>query len=299
VYNSPLSEASAMGFEYGYSIQGAETLVVWEAQFGDFANAGQVIIDQFIAASRAKWEETSGLVLLLPHGYEGQGPEHSSGRLERFLQLAANDNIRVANCTTAAQYFHLLRKQAKLLASAPRPLVVMTPKSLLRHPLAASPVADLARGGFQPVLDDPTADERRDEVTRVILCSGKVYVDLVTSEGAKSEAARHVAIVRLEQLYPFPEDDLRRVLDGYPSAREVVWLQEEPRNMGAWDYVDERLRELVGASAELRYIGRPERASPAEGLVDLYQAEQSRIVEEAFQEVPLPELKTVGVKHAD
>jgi len=289
VHNSPLAEAAPLGFEYGYSLQAPEALVLWEAQFGDFANAAQVIIDQFIASARVKWQETSGLVLLLPHGYEGQGPEHSSARLERFLQLAAEDNLRIANCTTAAQYFHLLRRQAALLKTAPRPLVVMTPKSLLRHPKAASPLAELAHGSFKPVLDDSQAGERAPEITRLILCSGKVYVDLVTSP--HWEEARHVAIVRVEQLYPFPEEELRRVIDRYPNARDVVWLQEEPRNMGAWTFMEPRLRPLLGDRA-LRYIGRPERASPAEGLADLHDQEQARIVTEAFEGVPEPALRS-------
>ncbi|HET9016131.1 MAG TPA: 2-oxoglutarate dehydrogenase E1 component [Thermomicrobiaceae bacterium] len=296
VYNSPLSEAAAMGFEYGYSIEAPEALVIWEGQFGDFANGAQVIIDQFISAARAKWQETPSLVLLLPHGYEGQGPEHSSGRLERYLQLAANDNIRVANCTTSAQYFHLLRKQAGLLRGAPRPLVVMTPKSLLRHPLAGSPLESLAEGHFSPVLDDAEAAERRAEVGRVVLCSGKVYVDLVGSEARA--ATPQVAIVRIEQLYPFPADDLRAVVESYPNARELVWLQEEPENMGAWRFLRPRLEQVLGPDQQLRYVGRPERASPAEGLHELHEIEQSRIVREAFAGVPAPE-KTYGVKHAD
>ncbi|HUZ02022.1 MAG TPA: 2-oxoglutarate dehydrogenase E1 component [Thermomicrobiaceae bacterium] len=297
VFNSPLSEAAAMGFEYGYSIEAPEALVIWEAQFGDFANGAQVIIDQFISAARAKWHEKPSLVLLLPHGYEGQGPEHSSGRLERYLQLAANDNIRVANCTTSAQYFHLLRKQAGLLRSAPRPLVVMTPKSLLRHPLAGSPLESLADGHFSPVLDDSQAAERREEVVRVVLCSGKVVVDLLGSEARASTP--QVALVRIEQLYPFPEDDLRAVLESYPNAREVLWLQEEPENMGAWRFLRPRLERVIGPDQPLRYVGRPERASPAEGLHELHEIEQSRIVREAFEGVPAAELKTYGVKHAD
>jgi 2-oxoglutarate dehydrogenase E1 component len=289
VHNSPLAEAAPLGFEYGYSVQAPETLVLWEAQFGDFANAAQVIIDQFIASARAKWQETSGLVLLLPHGYEGQGPEHSSARLERFLQLAAEDNLRIANCTTAAQYFHLLRRQAALLKTAPRPLVIMTPKSLLRHPKAASPLAELAQGSFRPVLDDPEAGERAPEITRLILCCGKVYVDLITSP--QWEQARHVAIVRVEQLYPFPGEELRQVIERYPNARDVVWLQEEPKNMGAWTFIEPRLRPLLD-DRTLRYIGRPERASPAEGLAELHDQEQARIVTEAFEGVPEPALRS-------
>jgi 2-oxoglutarate dehydrogenase E1 component len=285
VYNSPLSEAGPLGFEYGYSVQAPDALVLWEAQFGDFANVAQVIIDQFIVSGWAKWRQRSALVLLLPHGYEGQGPEHSSARLERFLQLAAEDNVRIANCTTAAQYFHLLRRQAILRTVDPRPLIVMTPKSLLRHPRAMSPMRELAEGRFQPVLDDPTARQRPDDVTRLILCNGKVYVDLVTSQFAAS--ASHVAIVRVEELYPFPGDELAAILRQYPSARDVVWLQEEPKNMGAWTYMQPRLQPLLNGRT-LRYIGRPERASPAEGFAEMHEQEQARIIAEAFAGVPEP-----------
>ena len=285
VYNSPLSEAGPLGFEYGYSVQAPDALVLWEAQFGDFANVAQVIIDQFIVSGWAKWRQRSALVLLLPHGYEGQGPEHSSARLERFLQLAAEDNVRIANCTTAAQYFHLLRRQAILRTMDPRPLIVMTPKSLLRHPRAMSPMRELAEGRFQPVLDDPTARQRPDDVTRLILCSGKVYVDLVTSQFAAT--ASHVAIVRVEELYPFPGDELAAILRQYPNARDVVWLQEEPKNMGAWTYMQPRLQPLLDGRT-LRYIGRPERASPAEGFAEMHEQEQARIIAEAFAGVPEP-----------
>jgi len=286
VYNSPLSEAGVLGFEYGYSIHAPGTLVLWEAQYGDFANTAQVIVDQFIVAARAKWRQYPSLVLLLPHGYEGQGPEHSSARLERYLQLAANDNIYVANPTTAAQYFHLLRRHAALLGTDPRPLVVMTPKSLLRHARAASHAAELAEGLFQPVLDDPdTADAgRRDEVTRLALCSGRVYVDLLASP--KRSEARAVAIARVEQLYPFPSDELAAVLAAYPHLREVVWLQEEPQNMGAWSFVAPRLAALAAErGVALSYIGRPERASTAVGSSRRHVAEQNRIVTDAFSGV--------------
>ncbi len=297
VHNSPLSESAAIGFEYGYSVFAPETLVLWEGQFGDFANAGQVMIDQFISSARAKWGETPSLVLLLPHGYEGQGPEHSSARLERYLQLAANDSMRVANCTTSAQYFHLLRTQAALLSTAPRPLILLTPKSLLRHPMAASPVEALTQGRFQPVLDDDAAVDRRESVGRVVLCSGKVFVDLMSSD--LREASEQVAVVRVEQLYPFPEEDLRQIIGSYPNLREIVWLQEEPRNMGAWSYIHPRLQEIAGSELKLKYVGRPERASPAEGLAELHTIEQNRIVTEAYEGAPVPELKTYGVKHAD
>lgn len=283
VYNSPLSEAAVLGFEYGYSVQAPDTLVLWEAQFGDFANSAQVIIDQFIVAADAKWRQSSSLVLLLPHGYEGQGPEHSSARLERFLQLAAGNNIRVVNCTTAAQYFHLLRRQAATLATDPRPLVVMTPKSLLRHPRAGSSLVELAEGRFQTVIDDEAARSRADAVGRVVLCSGKVHVDLMASEAAASTS--DVAIVRVEELHPFPAARLAEIIAGYPAASELVWLQEEPKNMGAWSYMLPRLLDLAGTELAIRYIGRPERASPAEGSSDVHAIEQARIVEAAFSDV--------------
>ncbi|HEY3232936.1 MAG TPA: 2-oxoglutarate dehydrogenase E1 component [Roseiflexaceae bacterium] len=280
IYNSALSENAALGFEYGYSAHAPNVLVLWEAQFGDFANGAQVIIDQFIVSGRTKWGQTPALVLLLPHGYEGQGPEHSSARLERFLQLAADDNIRVANCTTAAQYFHLLRRQALLLSSDPRPLVILTPKSLLRHPRAGSSVADLAEGRFQRVIDDPAAREHADEVTRLVLCSGKVYIDLLGARDA--DAAPGVAVARIEELYSFPAEELRAVIEGYPALHEIVWLQEEPRNMGAWSYIESRLRDLVGGALPILYVGRPESASPAEGALARHAVEQARIIAEAL-----------------
>ncbi|HEY7974032.1 MAG: 2-oxoglutarate dehydrogenase E1 component [Ktedonobacterales bacterium] len=280
LYNSPLSEAAALGFEYGYSVKAPNTLVLWEAQFGDFANAGQVLIDQFIAAARAKWRQLPGLVLLLPHGYEGQGPEHSSGRLERYLQLAAEDNLRVVNCTTAAQYFHLLRAQAKLLGDAPRPLIVMTPKSLLRHHAAGSSLSDLTAGTFKPVLADERGD--LDEVRRLILCSGKVVVELEAALAAQPETRDWIAVARVEQLYPYPQAELGAALKRYPQLAEVVWAQEEPRNMAAWSYIAPRLAAQLPDGVALRYVGRPERASTAEGLPDAHAAEQARIVSEAL-----------------
>ncbi|MBM4187107.1 MAG: multifunctional oxoglutarate decarboxylase/oxoglutarate dehydrogenase thiamine pyrophosphate-binding subunit/dihydrolipoyllysine-residue succinyltransferase subunit [Gemmatimonadetes bacterium] len=276
VHNSPLSELATLGFEYGYATAASEALVVWEAQFGDFINGAQVIVDQFIAAGLSKWGVTSRLTLLLPHGYEGQGPEHSSARLERFLQLAAEGNMRVANCTTAAQYFHLLRRQAR--RNRQRPLVIFTPKSLLRLPAATSRLEELAAGRFEPVLDDPAARSRGAEIGRVVLCSGKVYYDLL----ARAETAgSRPALVRLERLYSFPDDELRSVLAQYPNLREVVWCQEEPRNMGAWGFVEPRLRALLPNGAVLRYVGRPERASPAEGNSAAHTVEQDRLTTEA------------------
>jgi 2-oxoglutarate dehydrogenase E1 component len=295
VYNSPLSEAAAVGFEYGYSVHAPEALVLWEAQFGDFVNAAQVLIDQFLVAARAKWRQRPTLVLLLPHGYEGQGPEHSSGRVERFLQLAAEDNLRLVNCTTAAQYFHVLRLQAASLRTSRRPLVIMTPKSLLRHPLAASSLQDLSDGAFRPVLDDANAGSRRNAVVRLILCSGKVAVDLSTTARTRPEPVDWVAVARVEQLYPFPEEELKHVIANYPNLREVLWLQEEPRNMGAWSYMAPRLRDLLPSGLSLTYLGRPERASPAEGSPEAHAAEQHRIIEEAFGGERQVKIDTQGV----
>ncbi len=283
--NSPLSENAVLGFEYGYSMHAAGCLVLWEAQFGDFANGAQVIIDQFIASGNAKWQQTPSLVLLLPHGYEGQGPEHSSARLERYLQLAANDNMRVAYCTTAAQYFHILRRQAGLLLEVPRPLVLMTPKGLLKvdKPPVASTLEELAEGAFQPVLDDPRPRERAQAVTRLVLCSGKVYVDLVGRE--EYAGADTIAAVRIEELYPFPYAELKAVLDGYPNLREVVWLQEEPRNNGAWVFVSSRIRQVLPAHLSLTYVGRPKAASPSEGSSRRHAVEQNRLLSAVFQEL--------------
>jgi len=278
LHNSPLSELATLGFEYGYSAAAPETLVLWEAQFGDFVNGAQIIVDQFIVSGLSKWGLTTRLTLLLPHGYEGQGPEHSSARLERFLQLCAEGNIRVANPTTPAQYFHLLRRQAK--RSRQRPLVIMTPKSLLRLPQASSRLADLQAGRFQPVLDDPIAAEHRDQIRRLVLCSGKVYYEL--QAGLAGADRSRIAVVRLEQLYSFPAEELTALLRSYPSLSEVVWTQEEPRNMGAWNYLEARLRAILPEGLTLRYTGRPERASPAEGYPAAHAAEQKRIVEEAL-----------------
>ena len=278
IHNSPLSELAAIGFEYGYNVAAPEALVLWEAQFGDFVNGAQVILDQFMSASLTKWGETSRLTLLLPHGFEGQGPEHSSARLERFLQLAAEENLRVANCSTPAQYFHLLRRQAT--DRRRRPLVVMMPKSLLRLPQAASRLQELAEGTFQPVIDDAGASARAAGVHRVVLCSGKVYYDLLAE--AEKMGEEWPAVVRVEQLYPFPAEELRTVLGRYAQAREVVWCQEEPRNMGAWSFVAPQLHELLDEGVTLEYAGRPERASPAEGYASAHQAEQHRLVAQAL-----------------
>ncbi|HET8633826.1 MAG TPA: multifunctional oxoglutarate decarboxylase/oxoglutarate dehydrogenase thiamine pyrophosphate-binding subunit/dihydrolipoyllysine-residue succinyltransferase subunit [Gemmatimonadales bacterium] len=279
LHNSPLSELAAIGFEYGYSVAAPETMILWEAQFGDFVNGAQVMIDQFMAAGLAKWGQTTRLTLLLPHGYEGQGPEHSSGRLERFLQLAAENNMRIANLSTPAQYFHLLRRQAR--RDRIRPLIVMTPKSLLRLPAAASHLKDLTDGEFQPVMDDVRAGARAASVSRVVLCSGKVYYDLLAAANEMGENAP--AIVRVEQLYPFPDRELETVLARYPGLAEIVWTQEEPRNMGAWRYAEPYLRRLLREGVTLRYAGRPDRASPAEGYPSAHVAEQARIVGDALQ----------------
>ncbi len=294
VYNSPLSESGVLGFEYGYGLRAPQTLVIWEAQFGDFANAAQVMIDQFLAPARAKWRERSNLVLLLPHGYEGQGPEHSSGRVERYLQLAAEGNLRIANCTTSAQYFHLLRLQAAALGLQPRPLVVMTPKSLLRHPLAQSDLAALATGSFEPVLEDDTAKSRRERVERLVFCSGKISVEYRLAAKEHRDAER-AALLRVELLYPFPEDAIRQIVAAYPGVREAVWLQEEPANMGPWAFVAPRLRPLLPDGVPLRYVGRPERASTAEGMPDVHKAEHDRIIQEALS-LPEDKLQTRGVK---
>jgi multifunctional 2-oxoglutarate metabolism enzyme len=277
LHNSPLSELACMGFEYGYSQEAPETLVLWEAQFGDFVNSAQVIVDQFIVSGLAKWGQTSRLTLLLPHGYEGSGPEHSSGRLERFLALAAEGNIRVANLTTPAQYFHLLRRHA--LIAKQRPLVIMTPKSLLRLPQAGSDISELAEDSrFQPVLAEPGVQDEK--VTRLVLCTGKIYYDLVGHPDRQSSEG--IAVGRVELLYPFPEGQILALMGRYPNLREVVWTQEEPRNMGARAHMFPRLMQILAEGIHFGYIGRPERASPGEGYPAAHAAEQSRIVRTAL-----------------
>jgi 2-oxoglutarate dehydrogenase E1 component len=277
IYNSPLSEFACLGFEYGYSVAAPEAIVLWEAQFGDFVNGAQIVVDQFIVAGLAKWRETTRLTLLLPHGYEGNGPEHSSARLERFLQLAAQENIRVANPSTAAQCFHLLRRQA--LDAAGRPLIVMTPKGLLRLKQASSTLPELTEGHFHHVIDDPAAS--RDEVTRLVLCSGKLYYD-ITGHEAHADA-KQVAVARIEQLYPFPVKDYADLIASYPALREVTWVQEEPQNMGAWRTIRHRLEApLQEEGLRLTYTGRPWRASPSEGYPTAHLREQDRIVRAAL-----------------
>ena len=283
IRNSPLSENAAIGFEYGYNIQAPERLVIWEAQYGDFINTAQAIIDEFVVSGKAKWEQTPSLMLLLPHGYEGQGPDHSTGRLERFLNMAAKTNMRVANPTTAAQYFHLLRRQALLLKTDPLPLVVMSPKSLLRHPRTASALTEF-EGRWQPVIDDAVARAQADKIRRLVFCSGKVHVDLfnVQQRLLAEEDRLDVALVRVEQLYSFPEKEISAVLDSYPNIEEVIWMQEEPANMGAWIFVQPRLKRLIDKRWPLRYIGRPRRASPAEGSTAWHNHNQRAITEHAF-----------------
>jgi multifunctional 2-oxoglutarate metabolism enzyme len=278
VFDSSLSEEGVLGFEYGYTVVDKAALVLWEAQFGDFGNGAQTIIDQYVAASEDKWKQTSRLVMLLPHGYEGQGPEHSSARLERYLQLCAENNLCVCYPTTPAQYFHLLRRQVR--PGMERPLVVMTPKSLLRLPAAASSIEELASGGFQPLIDDAEIQDR-DAVKRIVLCSGKVYYDL--AEARKKSEGRSVAIVRLEQFYPFPLTSLRELLVEYPNARELVWAQEEPQNMGGWTFIQERLENLLPGCDRPRYVGRLSSASPATGSYSIHQKEQTELVTEALK----------------
>ncbi len=281
IHNSPLSELAALGFEYGYSIQSPNRLVIWEAQYGDFINGAQVILDEFITTARAKWLLTPGLVLLLPHGYEGQGPDHSSGRLERILNLYADDNLQVVNCTKAAQYFHLLRRQASLIQRHPLPLAVMTPKSLLRHPLVASAGVEFTRGGFQPILTDNSPPE---QVERVLLCSGKVAVDLTVSEARRQNPK--TAIVRLEQLAPFPLEELGAILGSFPNLKEVRWVQEEPQNMGAWEFVRPYLESVNPTGQPIRVISRLRSASPAEGSNALHLHNQQWLIRLAFSENP-------------
>jgi 2-oxoglutarate dehydrogenase E1 component len=291
VRNSPLSENAAVAFEFGYNVQTPDRLVVWEAQYGDFINGAQLVLDEFVLSARAKWGQEPSLVLLLPHGYEGQGPDHASARPERFLQLAADINMRVASCTTAAQYFHLLRRQAALLTEDPLPLVVLTPKSLLRHPFMSSAPRDLVEGRWQQVIDDPDVSRSAspgsssgarpsEDVRRLILCAGKVGVDLLTSSSRATRPA--VAICRVEQIYPFPVRDLTSVIEGYPALEEVVWVQEEPENMGAWEFVRPSLEGLVG-SRRLAVLARPRSSSPAEGSAARHAQNQERLISKAYE----------------
>jgi 2-oxoglutarate dehydrogenase complex dehydrogenase (E1) component-like enzyme len=272
-----------LGFEFGYSVADPLTLVLWEAQFGDFMNGAQIMIDQFLVCAESKWGQPSGLVLLLPHGYEGQGPEHSSARIERFLTLCAENNMQVANCTTPAQYFHLLRRQmfgGEDRRGIRKPLVIFTPKSLLRHPAATSTIHDLTSGGFQEVIDDSASSDPQ-RMARVVFCSGKIYYDLLAAR--EERKADQIALVRLEQLYPFTHSMVSDILQRYPQAAEVIWAQEEPRNMGAWRFLREQFQPLLDSSGrELRYVGRSESASPATGSMKRHQQEQAEILDEAL-----------------
>jgi 2-oxoglutarate dehydrogenase E1 component len=274
VYDSLLSEAGVLGFDFGYSMDSPDKLVLWEAQFGDFANGAQVIVDQFVAASETKWQRDSGLVMLLPHGYEGQGPEHSSARLERFLQLCAEENMQVCNPSTPAQYFHLLRRQMR--RGFRKPLIVMTPKSLLRSKSAVSVLEEFTSGSFQEVVDDAQADPAR--IRRVLLCSGKVYYDLL--ERRAEEHADEVAIVRMEQFYPFAAEMLRRYLNRYRRATEWAWVQEESMNMGGWTFMQPRLHAL---GRTVNYVGRDASASPATGSHMIHKREQEELVAAAIR----------------
>ncbi|MGD8403727.1 MAG: 2-oxoglutarate dehydrogenase E1 component [Anaerolineales bacterium] len=297
ILNSPLSEEGALGFEIGYNVQAPTRLVVWEAQYGDFVNNAQSVIDEFLLAGRAKWGLTPSLVMLLPHGNEGMGPDHSSARIERFLGLAAELNVRIATPSTAAQYFHLLRRQALLLATDPLPLIVFTPKGLLRHRLVASPAEELAKGNWQPVIDDPDLPTGREEVENLVLCSGRVYVDLVTS-GLRKENEDD-ALVRMEQLYPYPKEAVTNVVEAYPNLQRVIWVQEEPFNMGAWDFLRPRLRHtLAQYGLPLHYVGRPESSSPAEGSSTLYRVNQETLIEQAFEFEKQTETRSV-IKERD
>ncbi len=284
IHNSPLTENAVLGFEYGYNVQEPSRLVIWEAQYGDFINGAQVVIDEFLVSARGKWGQRPSLVLLLPHAHEGQGPDHASARPERFLQLAADINIRVANCTTAAQYFHLLRRQAALLLVDPLPLIVLTPKSLLRHAMVASAPRELAEGRFRMVIQDHEAESRAAEIRRVIVCSGKVYVDLMAAEQRATRP--DIAICRLEQLYPVPMRDLRAAIEAFPEAGEVVWVQEEPENMGAWEFVRTHLQEVSGGRT-VRRVARPRSASPAEGSAARHSHHQQMLIAQAFGGKPV------------
>ncbi|HYJ46159.1 MAG TPA: thiamine pyrophosphate-dependent enzyme, partial [Pyrinomonadaceae bacterium] len=279
VYDSSLSEQGVLGFEYGYTVVAQDALVMWEAQFGDFGNGAQVIIDQYIAASEDKWQQRSRLALLLPHGYEGQGPEHSYARLDRFLALSAEDNIQVCNLTTPAQIFHVLRRQVH--RAWRKPLVVMTPKSLLRLPAATSSVDELVSGGFLPVIDDAEVKARGD-VRRIVLCSGKVFYDL--NAARKKSGDEKVALVRLEQFYPFPEKRLREIFSSYGGATQLVWAQEEAKNMGGWTFVEPRLMNMLQQCQRPYYVGRAASASPATGSYTIHELEQRRLVDQALTE---------------
>lgn len=275
IVNASLSEYAVLGFEYGYSLSDPSTLVIWESQFGDFANNAQVIIDQFISSSEVKWKRYSGLVLLLPHGYEGQGPEHSSARIERFLQLCSMENMQVCNCTTPAQYFHLLRRQ--ILRNYRKPLIIFTPKSLLRHPLAISSMKDLTENVFQEIIETPAQAEI---VQRVIFCSGKVYYDLI--QAIEKRQIKHISIIRVEQLYPFPKKEIESILEKYKKVKEFFWVQEEPKNQGQWFFIQDRLNSILPSGNRLQYNGRKSSPSPAAGHMKIHQMELNGFINEAL-----------------
>jgi 2-oxoglutarate dehydrogenase E1 component len=284
IYNSPLTEAAVVGFEYGYNIFAPETLVIWEAQYGDFANAAQVIFDQFISAGRAKWGQKSGLVLLLPHGYEGQGPEHSSGRMERFLQSAAERNWTVVNLTSAAQYFHLLRRQAMILAELEvRPLVIMSPKSLLRNPLVSSSALELSEGEFKPVIEQFDRSGIEDNVKRIVLCTGKTAIDIAEMVGSGSDSDYDwLQVLRIEEIYPFPMNILQTIIQRFQNINELIWVQEEPKNMGAWNFVEPRINKIAPKGIRVEYLGRRRRSSPAEGDPNIHKMNQAKILHDAL-----------------
>ena len=281
VFNSPLTESAIVGYEFGYNLEEQKALSIWEAQYGDFANMAQVMFDQFVSASRSKWGQKSGLVMLLPHAYEGQGPEHSSARVERFLQLCGENNWTVANLSSAANYFHILRRQAKMLGEeSMRPLVIVSPKSLLRHPLVGADLSDLTEGQFQTVLEQPGTGTKKTKVERILFASGKMAIDL--AERVKDGTGYdHLHIVRVEQLYPFPSEKISDIVSRYPKAKELVWVQEEPKNMGSWSFADPYLREIAG-DKKVSYVGRIKRSSPSEGDGESHTIEQNRIIDEAL-----------------
>ena len=282
-YNSPLTEFAVVGYEFGYNLEKDSALTIWEAQYGDFANMAQVMFDQFISSSHSKWGQQSGMVILLPHAYEGQGPEHSSARLERYLQLSAENNWTVANISSAANYFHVLRRQAMMLGTeVERPLVIVSPKSLLRHPLVGADVSDLSDGHFQTVLEQPGTGQKPEKVKKILFASGKMAIDL--AEKVKDgEGFDHLHIVRVEQLYPFPSEKIEEIVARFPKAKELVWVQEEPRNMGSWSFALEYMQEIAGTKQSVSYVGRIHRASPSEGNGDAHKVEQQRIIEEALK----------------
>lgn len=287
VHNSPLSETAVLGFEYGYNVYAPETFVIWEAQYGDFANVAQVIFDQFISAGRAKWSQKSGIAILLPHGYEGQGPEHSSARLERFLQLSADNNWTVANLTTSAQYFHLLRKQASTLGTEHvRPLVLMAPKSLIRNPRVASHGVDFSEGSFKPVLPQfslTEPKEKKDKVTRLLLCTGKVAIDIEEALSSRNaEDSEWLRVARVEQLYPFAQAEIENIVKQFDKLEEIVWVQEEPKNMGSWSFMEPRLRGVAPKKVTVQYVGRPDRSSTASGHQEVHASEQQWIISTAL-----------------